>query len=143
MLLNSYLKALRKIFPTFVIDHKKYILKWVKLIYRVLMYIDIRYILLSMIRNFKNKAAQDIFDGMTSASARKIPIILHEKIRRIFDQLNAATQVETLRIPPGNKLEKLKGNLKNYWSIRINIQWRVIFIWKDNEAYDVEIIDYH
>lgn len=96
-----------------------------------------------MIRNFKNKIAQDIFDGIISASARKIPLNLHEKVRRLFDQLNAATKVETLRVSPGNKLEKLKGNLKNHWSVRVNKQWRVIFIWKDSEAYDVEIIDYH
>jgi proteic killer suppression protein len=96
-----------------------------------------------MIRNFKSKIAQDIFDGVMSASARKIPLNLHEKIRRLFDQLNAATTVETLRIPPGNQLEKLKGNLKEYWSIRTNKQWRVIFVWKDSDAYNVDIIDYH
>jgi len=96
-----------------------------------------------MIRNFKSKTAQDIFDGTMSASARRIPVALHDKIRRLFDQLNAATKIETLRAPPGNKLEKLKGNLKNHWSVRINNQWRVIFIWRDSDAYDVDVVDYH
>lgn len=96
-----------------------------------------------MIRNFKSKTAQDIFDGIMSASARKIPIALHSKIRRLFDQLNGVTIIETLRVPPGNNLEKLKGNLKNYWSIRANKQWRVIFRWKDNEIFDVDVVDYH
>ncbi len=55
-----------------------------------------------------------------SASTRKVSVALHNKIRRLFDQLNGATKIETLRVPPGNNLEKLKGNLKNYWSIRAN-----------------------
>ena len=96
-----------------------------------------------MIQNFKSKIAQDIYDGIMSASARKIPIILHDKIRRLFDQLNAATTIETMRTPPGNHLERLKGKLKDYWSVRVNIKWRVIFIWKDSEAYDVDVVDYH
>ncbi len=87
--------------------------------------------------------AQDIFDGILSTSTRKIPLSLRDKAKRLFDQLNAATKIETLRVPPGNNLEKLKGNLKDYWSIRVNKQWRVIFIWRDNEAYDVDMVDYH
>ncbi|HEX4044118.1 MAG TPA: type II toxin-antitoxin system RelE/ParE family toxin [Gammaproteobacteria bacterium] len=96
-----------------------------------------------MIKNFKTKKAQDIFDGVMSRSAREIPINLHVKARRLFDQINAATQIDTLRVPPGNNLEKLKGNLKDYWSVRVNKQWRVIFMWKNGEVYNVDIIDYH
>lgn len=96
-----------------------------------------------MIRNFKTKTAQDIFNGVMSASARKIPGTLHDKAQRLLDQINAATKIETLRIPPGNQLEKLKGTLKNFWSVRINKQWRVIFTWRDGEACDVDIVDYH
>lgn len=96
-----------------------------------------------MIRNFKSASAQDIFDGKNSKQARKVSSELHSKIQRLFDQLNAATQVETLKIPPSNRLEKLKGDLKNYWSIRVNIQWRVIFEWEDGEAYNVDVVDYH
>jgi len=57
--------------------------------------------------------------------------------------LNAAERLDDLRIPPGNKLEKLSGNLSGKYSIRINDQWRIIFRWQENNAYEVEIIDYH
>ena len=60
-----------------------------------------------MIRNFKSKTARDIFDGKLSRYAKTIPIELHNKVRRLFDQINAATRIETLRIPPSNNLEKL------------------------------------
>ncbi len=81
-----------------------------------------------MIINFKSKMAQDIFDGISSSASRKIPINLHDKISRLFDQLNVATKIETLQVPPGNHLEKLTGGLKEYWSIRVNKKWKVIFI---------------
>lgn len=96
-----------------------------------------------MIRNFKSKLAQDIYDGASSRLSRTLPILLHDIAKRRLDQLNATTRVETLRIPPGNNLEKLKGNLKDYWSIRINKQWRIIFRWHNGEAIDVDIVDYH
>lgn len=96
-----------------------------------------------MIRNFKSKIAENIFDGFESRLTRKIPTDLHNKTRRLFDQINAATEIETLRVPPGNNLEKLKGDLKDHWSIRINKQWRIIFKWKNHDALDVDIIDYH
>lgn len=96
-----------------------------------------------MIRNFKSQTAEDIFNGINSKQARKIPGELHPKIQRLFDQLNSVTQVETLKVPPSNRLEKLKGDLKAYWSLRINIQWRVIFEWKEGEAFNVDVVDYH
>ena len=96
-----------------------------------------------MIKDFSSKTAQDIFNGVSSKFSRKIDKKLHLKITRLFDQLNAVTNVEELQFPPGNKLEKLKGNLKEYWSLRVNIQYRVIFKWKDGVAFDVDVIDYH
>jgi len=96
-----------------------------------------------MIRNFKSKVAQDIFDGTNSRWSRQLPLELHRKTQRFFDQINAATQLETLRIPPSNRLEKLKRDLKNYWSLRINNQWRIIFKWENNDALDIDIVDYH
>ena len=75
-----------------------------------------------MIRTFKSSSAQDIFDGTNSRQARKIPVELHSRIQRLFDQLNAVAEVETLKVPPSNRLEKLKGNLKTYWSLRVNLQ---------------------
>ncbi len=57
--------------------------------------------------------------------------------------IDAAERLEDLKIPPGNRLEKLSGNLSGKYSIRINDQWRIVFRWKENDAYEVEIIDYH
>lgn len=96
-----------------------------------------------MIKNFANKMTQDIFDGTNSRHARKIPIALHQKARRLLDQLNIATKIETLRVPPSNKLKKLSGNLSEYWRIKIDKQWAIIFKWKEQDAYEIDIIDYH
>ena len=96
-----------------------------------------------MINNFKSKTAQDIFDGVNSKSARKLPLEIQDKARRLFDQINATISINTLRKPPSNRLEKLSGNLKTFWSLRINDQWRIIFRWEENNALDVDIIDYH
>ncbi len=57
--------------------------------------------------------------------------------------LSAATRLESLQVPPGNKLEKLSGDRAGQYSIRINEQWRLCFVWQDGDAYDVEIVDYH
>ncbi len=96
-----------------------------------------------MIHNFKSSLAQDVFDGLNSRHARKLPNELHGKARRLFDQLNVIKNVEELRIPPSNRLEKLQGTLQHFWSLRINNQWRVIFRWEDGVAYDVDVVDYH
>lgn len=63
--------------------------------------------------------------------------------RRKLEQLNAARRLDDLRIPPGNQLEALKGDRRGRHSIRINDRWRLCFVWKDGDAYDVEIVDYH
>lgn len=96
-----------------------------------------------MIRTISSKITQDIYDGLNSRYARKLPQELHGKAQRLLDQINAAPTVEFLRTPPSNRLEKLKGELAGYWSLRINDQWRIIFHWRTNDAFDVEIIDYH
>lgn len=96
-----------------------------------------------MILGFRSKCAEDVYSGVKSRQARKVPLALHEKCCRLFDQINACTEVNTLRVPPGNRLEKLKGNFYEYWSIRVNDQWRIIFKWKDGNAFDVDVIDYH
>jgi len=96
-----------------------------------------------MIVNLVGKMSTDIYDGINSRQARKLPTELHDKARRLLDQVNAAPRLEFLRIPPSNRLEKLRGNLAKYWSLRINDQWRIIFRWDNNDALDVEIIDYH
>ena len=96
-----------------------------------------------MIRSFDNKVARDIYHGENSKKARKLPKGLHPKARRLLDQLNAAPNIDFLRIPPGNRLEKLSGDLEGKWSIRINEQWRVVFTWEGVNAHDVAIVDYH
>ena len=96
-----------------------------------------------MIISFADKITADIYHGVDSRYTRKIPENLHAKICRLLDQLNAVTEVKTLLIPPSNHLEKLEGDLKGYWSIRVNIKWRIIFKWENNNVHNAKIIDYH
>jgi len=96
-----------------------------------------------MIRNIIGKVTQDIYDGTDSRYTRTIPRELHDKAKRLLDQINASPRIDLLRIPPGNRLEKMHGQLAGYWSIRINDQWRIIFKWQSINAIDVEIVDYH
>ena len=96
-----------------------------------------------MIKTFFDKTTRDIYDGIESRYSRKLPRELHNKAIRLLDQVNAAPSLEFLRIPPGNKLEKLSGKYSGYWSLRINNKWRIIFRWKENNFYDIQILDYH
>jgi len=65
------------------------------------------------------------------------------RAKRKLEALNATTRLEDLKVPPSNRLEKLKGDLNDFYSIRVNDQWRVIFKWRDGEAHKVQIVDYH
>lgn len=96
-----------------------------------------------MIQSFKAKSTQDFYHGVNSREARKIPQNVSRAALRKLDMLNAAKLIQDLRIPPANKLEKLKGDLTGFYSIRINEQFRVIFRFEDGNAFDVEVIDYH
>lgn len=97
-----------------------------------------------MIVSFGNKGTEDVFDGVDSKEARKIcPSDIIAVARRKLDQLNGAISVNDMRIPPGNRLEALKGDRAGYYSIRINDQYRICFGWSEAGAIDVEIIDYH
>lgn len=96
-----------------------------------------------MIDNFNSKLAEDVFHGVSSRYSRKLPEQLHKKAQRKLDQINAATLLETLKIPPSNKLSKLEGDLSEFWRIKIDKQWAVIFKWLNGTAFDVDIIDYH
>ena len=96
-----------------------------------------------MIKNFDNKTAQDIYNGINSRYSRKLPQNLHAKAKRLLDQINAAPSIEFLRVPPGNRLEKLSSDLRGFSSLRINEQWRIIFRYTANDFYDVKIMDYH
>ena len=96
-----------------------------------------------MILNFADKTTEDIFNGLDSKSARRIPQTLWTVAARKLDILNAAADLRDLRIPPANRLEALKGRWSGYHSIRINEQYRIVFQWTDGNAKDVEITDYH
>ena len=93
-----------------------------------------------MILSFGSKDAQKIWDG---ERVKKIPNSIQEISRRMLRMLNNSQDLMDLQIPPSNKLEKLKGNLKDFYSIRINDQWRIIFKWESGNSSEVEIIDYH
>jgi len=93
-----------------------------------------------MIKTFRGKETEKIFNRLVS---RKLPQNIQYLARRKLVILDAATELNTLRVPPGNRLEALKGDRKGQHSIRINEQWRICFRWKAGDAYDVEIADYH
>ena len=100
--------------------------------------------MLTMIVSFKDRGTEDIFDGNDSKQARKqCPINCWEVARRKLDQLNAALSLDDMKVPPGNRLEALKGERKGQHSIRINDQYRICFIWTLQGASEVEIVDYH
>jgi proteic killer suppression protein len=94
-----------------------------------------------VITSFKSEATQSIFEGTKS---RDFPSDIQKTALRKLLLLNAATIIEDLRVPPGNRLEKLVGDRKGQHSIRINDQWRICFVWtKEDNASQVEIVDYH
>ncbi|VXD21338.1 type II toxin-antitoxin system RelE/ParE family toxin [Planktothrix paucivesiculata] len=96
-----------------------------------------------MIQTFGDKRTEDLFQGISSRETRKFPADLIKVAVRKLDMLNAAYQLEDLRSPPGNRLESLKGDLKGFYSIRINDQWRIIFKWQNGNVLAVKIVDYH
>jgi proteic killer suppression protein len=96
-----------------------------------------------VIRSFGDAATEDIFHGMNSKAARTIPRAVWPVVRRRLDLLNAATNVRALRVPPGNRLETLKGDRAGSFSIRVNDQYRVTFRFEGEDAHDVRCEDYH
>ena len=90
-----------------------------------------------MIVSFKNKASEDIFNGVSSRHARKAcPQALWRIARRKLDQLDSVVELEELRVPPGNRLEPLSGDRRGQHSIRINEQYRICFKWGDSGPFD-------
>ena len=96
-----------------------------------------------MIEAFGNALAEDLFDDKRTRATRTFPPELRRAARRKLLYLHDAAELRDLRVPPGNRLEGLKGDWKGFHSIRINDQWRVVFRWKSGNAFDVQIIDYH
>ena len=96
------------------------------------------------IKGFKNQGSEDIHNGLKSKRALMLlPVTLHHKCKVKFARLGAATSLDDLRSLRGNRLETLKGKRKGQYSIRLNDQYRICFQWKDKNAYNVEVIDYH
>lgn len=93
-----------------------------------------------MIISFGSKETEQICNGIR---VKKMPIEIQNVGRRKLRMLNNSQDIIDLRIPPSNRLEKLTGKLKEFYSIRINKQWRIIFKWNNGNASEVEIIDYH
>ncbi len=93
-----------------------------------------------MIKSFKSRETQKIFGRVRS---RKLPYEIQQVAYRKLRMLNNAANLKDLRIPPANRLEKLRGDREGQYSIRINDQWRICFEWRDGDAYNVEITDYH
>ena len=96
-----------------------------------------------MITGFGDGTAEDIFNGENTKAARRIPVEVWKTASRKLDMLNAAHELRDLMIPPGNRLESLRGTLAGKHSIRINDQFRIVFRWKDGNAHEVRITDYH
>ena len=93
-----------------------------------------------MIRSFGDKQTEMIFQGERS---RTLPPDIQSRANMKLFRIDQATQLEQLALPPSNRLEALAGNLKGFWSIRINQQWRIVFRWNNGDAFDVKITDYH
>jgi proteic killer suppression protein len=92
-----------------------------------------------MIKSFKCRDTERLFNDIEVSRFKAISRIA----RRKLEMLNAAVSLQSLRVPPGNRLEQLKGNRRGQFSIRINDQWRICFKWQGGNAFDVEIVDYH
>jgi proteic killer suppression protein len=96
-----------------------------------------------VIVSFGDESTADLFHGKKSAKARRFPSDLQQRATRKLDIVNAAADIQDLRAPPSNHLERLSGALDGYWSIRVNDQWRIVFRWNDGSAMDVKLTDYH
>lgn len=93
-----------------------------------------------MIGSFKDRLAEDLWE---TGQSRRLGADVSRVARRKLAQIQFATQLDDLRAPPGNRLERLRGDRAGRYSIRVNDQWRVCFLWREGAAYEVEIIDYH
>lgn len=94
----------------------------------------------AVIKSFADKRTAAIFAGR---AVRDLPPDIQRRARTKLLIIDAAVELDELRVPPGNRLEALKGDPRGQHSIRINEQWRICFVWRDKDAWDVEIVDYH
>jgi len=96
-----------------------------------------------MIMSFGDKMTEDLYHGRQTSRVRKLPSSIIDGALIKLDMLEAASELLDLRSPPGNRLEILKGNYQGFYSIRVNLQWRLIFKWQGSDARKVRLIDYH
>lgn len=96
-----------------------------------------------MIASFADRATEALYHGTTTGPAKRIPAQIRTAALRKLDMLNAAHELTDLRAPPGNRLEALHGDLRGLHSIRINVQWRIVFRWTPSGPAEVRIVDYH
>ena len=95
--------------------------------------------ILNVIRSFADKKTEALFRDERVKELQSIA----RAAKRKLEMLDAASRLDDLKVPPGNRLEALSGDLSGFHSIRINDQWRLVFVWRDDGAYEVEIVDYH
>jgi len=96
-----------------------------------------------VIKSFGDGGTEDLYHGRTTSRVRKFPPEVRKAARRKLDLINAAGRIDDLTVPPGNRLEALKGKGAGLFSIRINDQFRVVFRWSEGTAWDVRVVDYH
>lgn len=96
-----------------------------------------------MIVSFGDRATEDLYHGRQTGRARRIPADIVAAVLVKLDMLNGAAGILDLRSPPGNRLETLRGEFKDFHSIRVNDQWRIVFRWHDDGVHDVRLMDYH
>jgi len=97
-----------------------------------------------MIVSFADTASEDLFNGRSTKAIRRVlPQTLWKVAGKRLDQLDSAVQLEDLKVPPGNRLEALKGNRKGQFSVRINEQYRICFRWTEQGPADIEVVNYH
>ncbi len=95
------------------------------------------------IRSFGDQLAEDLFEDRRTRVVRSFPAELHRAARRKLLYLYDAAELADLRVAPGNRLEALRGDLRGFYSVRINDQWRVVFRWDAGDAIEVQVVDYH
>lgn len=96
-----------------------------------------------MIRTFGDAATEDIWNGLNSKSARRIPQAIWPLVRRKLDQIDSVATVEQLRVPPGNQLHALHKELAGFHAVRVNDQYRITFRFEGQDAFEVRCVDYH
>jgi toxin HigB-1 len=105
-----------------------------------LTFINISFTICFMIRSFADNETEHFY---STGKSRRLPTVIHRRASMRLTQLNAATRLQDLRLPPSNRLEALKHDRLGQWSIRINDQWRICFRFENGDAFDVAIVDYH